>query len=117
MLSDGKTTTRRRLSSDRRKRGKLMARGNHDIGLLRNARQLLKGFTDGIDGLRKRGFSYGLEGMPSEADAKEARANVELAYRHLEDAGMRLGKAIQALDGGTSVSRRRQVALPPPPRQ
>jgi hypothetical protein len=26
-----------------------------------------------------------------------------LAYRHLEDASMRLGKAIQAMDGGTSV--------------
>lgn len=33
----------------------------------------------------------------------EAIANVMLAYRHLEDASMRLGKAIQALDGGTSV--------------
>ncbi len=28
--------------------------------------------------------------------------NIILAYRHLEDARMRLGKAIQALDGGTS---------------
>ena len=33
----------------------------------------------------------------------EAVANVMLAYRHLEDASMRLGKCIQALDGGTSV--------------
>jgi hypothetical protein len=33
----------------------------------------------------------------------EAIANVMLAYRHLEDASMRLGKAIQAMDGGTSV--------------
>jgi hypothetical protein len=33
----------------------------------------------------------------------EARANVMLAYRHLEDASMRLGKVIQALDGGISV--------------
>lgn len=33
----------------------------------------------------------------------EAAANVMLAYRHLEDASMRLGKVIQALDGGTSV--------------
>jgi hypothetical protein len=35
--------------------------------------------------------------------APETIANVTLAYRHLEDASMRLGKAIQALDGGTSV--------------
>jgi hypothetical protein len=33
----------------------------------------------------------------------EAVANVMLAYRHLEDASMRLGKVIQALDGGVSV--------------
>lgn len=33
----------------------------------------------------------------------EAMANVMLAYRHLEDASMRLGKVIQALDGGVSV--------------
>lgn len=32
----------------------------------------------------------------------EAHANVTLAFRHLEDARMRLGKVIQALDGGTS---------------
>jgi hypothetical protein len=29
--------------------------------------------------------------------------NVMLAYRHLEDARMRLGKAIQASDGGASL--------------
>jgi len=40
----------------------------------------------------------------------EAVANVTLAYRHLEDAGMRLGKAIQAIDGGVSVYDRTQVA-------
>jgi hypothetical protein len=33
----------------------------------------------------------------------ESRANVMLAFRHLEDCRMRLGKAIQAYDGGTSV--------------
>lgn len=32
----------------------------------------------------------------------EIRANLMLAYRHLEDARMRLGKAIQAFDGGES---------------
>lgn len=39
----------------------------------------------------------------------EAYANATLAYRHLEDASMRLGKAIQALDGGASVYDRDQV--------
>jgi hypothetical protein len=33
----------------------------------------------------------------------EAAANITIAYRHLEDASMRLGKAVQALDGGVSV--------------
>jgi len=32
----------------------------------------------------------------------EIGANITLAYRHLEDARMRFGKALQALDGGTS---------------
>lgn len=33
----------------------------------------------------------------------EAIANVQLAYRHLEDARMRLGKVLQAADGGVSI--------------
>ena len=41
--------------------------------------------------------------MKANMDNGEAIANVMLAYRHLEDASMRLGKAIQALDGGVSV--------------
>jgi hypothetical protein len=32
-----------------------------------------------------------------------------LAYRHLEDASMRLGKVIQALDGGVSVYDKSEV--------
>lgn len=40
---------------------------------------------------------------PSKPDYDEMHANVTLCYRHLEDAAMRLGKAIQAMDGGTSV--------------
>jgi len=35
-------------------------------------------------------------------DLSEILANLQLAYRHLEDARMRLGKAIQAYDGGQS---------------
>lgn len=37
-----------------------------------------------------------------ESDRGEMVSNVILAYRHLEDASMRLGKAIQAYDGGVS---------------
>jgi len=32
----------------------------------------------------------------------EMHANITLAYRHLEDARMRLGKLIQAYEGGVS---------------
>jgi hypothetical protein len=39
----------------------------------------------------------------------EALANIMLAYRHLEDASMRLGKVIQALDGGVSVYDKRST--------
>jgi hypothetical protein len=42
-----------------------------------------------------------LAGHPDIPD--ESRANIMLAFRHLEDCRMRLGKAIQAFDGGTSV--------------
>jgi hypothetical protein len=43
----------------------------------------------------------------------EAIANVTLAYRHLEDASMRLGKVIQALDGGVSVYDKRTAVGAP----
>ena len=33
----------------------------------------------------------------------EIRANIMLSFRHLEDARMRLGKAIQYIDGGVSI--------------
>jgi len=36
------------------------------------------------------------------ATAGEMQANLKLAFRHLEDARMRFGKAIQAFDGGKS---------------
>ncbi|MCH8247068.1 MAG: hypothetical protein IH951_11750 [Bacteroidetes bacterium] len=36
-------------------------------------------------------------------DVSEMHANLTLAYRHLEDARMRLGKVLQARDGGVSV--------------
>lgn len=36
-------------------------------------------------------------------DSAEMKANLMLCYRHLEDAAMRLGKVLQAKDGGKSV--------------
>lgn len=38
----------------------------------------------------------------SSGQHSEMHANITLAYRHLEDARMRLGKVIQAHDGGVS---------------
>lgn len=38
----------------------------------------------------------------SQGQHTEMKANIMLAYRHLEDARMRIGKAVQAYDGGTS---------------
>ncbi len=43
----------------------------------------------------KRGHDYD--------DLAEINANIMLAYRHLEDARMRIGKVLQAYDGGQSV--------------
>jgi hypothetical protein len=37
------------------------------------------------------------------ADLAEMRANIMLAVRHIEDARMRMGKVIQAANGGISV--------------
>ena len=37
--------------------------------------------------------------IPDTADKGEAIANLVLAYRHLEDAHVRLGKAIEAFEG------------------
>jgi len=39
---------------------------------------------------------------PAKTDKGEVLANLTLAFRHLEDARMRLGKAIQASEGGVS---------------
>lgn len=43
-----------------------------------------------------------LEYSSQKSDTGEMISNIVLAYRHLEDASMRLGKAIQAFDGGVS---------------
>lgn len=48
-------------------------------------------------------------GKTPQQDHAEMKANIMLACRHLEDAGMRLGKAIQAYDGGVSVYDKREA--------
>lgn len=44
----------------------------------------------------------------------EVMANLTLCYRHLEDASMRLGKALQALDGRFSVYTEGNEVIPTP---
>jgi hypothetical protein len=62
------------------------------------AREALKVFEGIVLDLRNNpGDLSPLSNLP------EMMANVMLAYRHLEDLRMRLGKAIQAYDGGNSV--------------
>ena len=39
----------------------------------------------------------------------EMKANIMLAYRHLEDARMRLGKVMQQIQGGVSIYDRSEV--------
>ena len=50
--------------------------------------------------MHHEGFSGGIN--PHGCDFGESKANIMLGFRHLEDARMRLGKAIQAIDGGVS---------------
>jgi hypothetical protein len=58
-------------------------------------RRAIKLLAGDVDEMRRR-ETYGIGNG-------EVPANITLAYRHLEDASMRLGKALQALDGGVSV--------------
>jgi hypothetical protein len=51
----------------------------------------------------KSSIGASLTPLGSVQDTGEMIANVTLAYRHLEDAAMRMGKAIQAYEGGKSI--------------
>lgn len=44
-----------------------------------------------------------VDSMAIEISNGEGVANIKLAHRHLEDARMRMGKVIQALEGGISI--------------
>jgi len=64
-------------------------------------RMMIRGFGEEVRDLRQHDFFIGeSDGV---ADYSEMKSNIMLAYRHLEDARMRLGKVIQAKDGGVSV--------------
>lgn len=65
-----------------------------------NIRKQIKDLASNLDNLKK-------EHSQCESTVKEnvgeVMANLTLSYRHLEDASMRLGKVLQAYDGGVSV--------------
>lgn len=60
------------------------------------ARAILKGAAESLAELRQLAIDI-------KAGNSETPANITLAYRHVEDASMRLGKTLQSLDGGVSV--------------
>lgn len=63
----------------------------------------LSAFRDSLKGLVDEAVLLKTQIGPDIADnAGETCANITLAYRHLEDAAMRFGKAIQAAHGGVS---------------
>lgn len=73
-------------------------------------------FRNKINGLRKEIKDIGSQikalmndpvfipaNLPNISDSGEMKANIMLSYRHMEDARLRLGKVIQAYDGGASL--------------
>jgi hypothetical protein len=64
-------------------------------------RRIIKGHAAYLDALRRQAAR--LMKREDVETSPEVIANITLAYRHLEDASMRLGKALQAIDGGVSV--------------
>jgi hypothetical protein len=57
-----------------------------------------------------RGLTPDVSGLPEDVEFQEVNANLMLAVRHLEDARMRLGKAIQwGCEGGVSCYDRKPV--------
>lgn len=50
--------------------------------------------------------------LPCDADRAEMGENLTLAMRHVEDAAMRIGKAIQAFNGGISIYDKQPPAPP-----
>ncbi len=71
------------------------------IILVGEAREELKVFAEKLLALKGHDFLKG--GADEKADVGEMIANIMLTYRHIEDARMRLGKVIQAREGGESV--------------
>jgi hypothetical protein len=68
----------------------------------KNLRKLVKTIAAEVDETHDHPV-FGDSASEQESNHDEMHANLVICYRHLEDAAMRLGKAIQAFDGGKSV--------------
>jgi len=66
--------------------------------ILRSRGKKLTEYTNNL--LRPELYSWEFFALNQEADTEEMKANIVLAKRALEDAVMRLGKVIQAMDNG-----------------
>lgn len=81
---------------------------NRDIYNATNlSRSAIKAVAEGVWKLRQTTIDI-------MAGNSEVIANITLAYRALEDSSMRLGKALQHLDGGASVYDPKTVTGPTP---
>lgn len=70
------------------------------LGAMNQTRSDIKVIATYINEIKKVTLNRESNGVE---DIGEMVANLTLAYRHLEDASMRIGKVIQAHDGGVSV--------------
>lgn len=64
-------------------------------------RTKIKDVADSV--LNNKNVAAIVEPIPAAWDRPEMLANLMLAYRHLEDARMRMGKVLQAINNGKSV--------------
>jgi hypothetical protein len=70
-------------------------------GACKDQRTAIKAIAESVKQMHQAPVFKIQELYPGQHD--EIHANITLTYRHLEDAAMRLGKAIQAYDHGISV--------------
>lgn len=82
-----------------------------DVALCEDLRRRIKVIADEMNEVRRRERRAKHGTGRQAASDSEAIGNFTLAFRHLEDASMRLGKAIQVLDGGVSVYDKEQVPV------
>ncbi len=73
------------------------------VGQINARRRAIKAIAGQVDDLKAGAMAEAKFTTSDLKNTGECIANLTLAYRHLEDASMRLGKAIQAADGGVSV--------------